>query len=37
MPAEAAWAEERLLLVGDLRQCVTRNGRVHVHTIEKKR
>ena len=35
MPAlqrEAAWAEERLL--GDLRQSVLQNGRVHLHIIE---
>ena len=29
---EAAWAEERLL--GDLRQSVPQNGRVHLHIIE---
>ena len=35
MPAlqrEAAWAEERLL--GDLRQSVPQNGRVHLHIID---
>ena len=30
---EAVWAEERLL--GDLRQSVPQNGRVHLHIIEK--
>ena len=37
MPAfqrEAAWAEARRL--GDLRQSVPQNGRVHLHTIEQK-
>ena len=36
MPAlqrEAAWAEERRL--GDLRQSVPQNGRVHLHIIDK--
>ena len=35
MPAlqiEAAWTDERLL--GDFRQCVPQNGRVHLHIVE---
>ena len=31
---EAAWAKERLL--GDLRQSVPQNGRVHLHIIDER-